>query len=447
MNRRKFIHKAGTGAAALGATGPWVTQAWAKKSPNDTINIAIMGIHGRGMDHVQHYMNVPNVEVAMLCDIDERLFPDALKKIAELGAKPPKTETDIRRVLENKDIDVISIACPNHWHALAGVWACQAGKDVYVEKPASHTVYEGRKLVEASRKYDRIVQTGSQRRSDPLMQEAVDFIQSGKLGKIYMVKACVYRARKAIGRGTTGPVPEGVHYDLFRGPAPWIPFNDNRFHYNWHWFWDTGNGETGNNGPHPADIVRWALNKYDHPRTIQSMGGLYVYDSEQETPNTQISVMEYADGTMVQLEVRNHYTNTDGTVREGIIFYGSEGWMQFNLGNTWTTFFGPKNEPGPSMTREEANTKTGIIISYGRGREPHFNNFIDCVRSRKREDLKADIVEGHLSAAICHLSNIAYRTGRTLTFDSESERFLGDEDANRYLTREYRYPYVMPENV
>lgn len=445
MERRNFLRSAGTGFVGLGA-GHWITKALAQNSPNDTINVAIMGIRSRGSDHIRHLSTIRNVNISVLCDIDERLFPKALELAEKLTGKKPAIETDIRRVLDDSNIDVLTIAAPNHWHGLAAIWACQAGKDVYVEKPVSYNIFEGRKIVEAARKYNRIVQVGSQRRSDPLMQAAVDFIQSGKLGKIYMVKAAVYRPRNSIGYGKETPVPDGVHYDLFRGPASTRPFNENRFHYNWHWFWDTGNGETGNNGPHPADMIKWALKFTEHPRTIQSIGGYFIYDSEQETPNTQMSSMKYSDGTVVQLEIRNLFTNRDGEVREGLIFYGSEGWMQFNLGSTWTTFFGPKDEPGPKMTREEANEKFGVIM-YGRGKEPHFDNFIDCVRSRKRENLAADILEGHYAATICHLCNIAYRTGRTLTFDSATEKFIGDDDAQKYLKREYRAPFIVPEKV
>jgi len=446
LKRRKFLKSAGAATVGLG-TGPWVTSSLAQNSPNDTINVAVMGIRSRGMAHVNHFGAIRNVRIATLCDIDERLFPERVKKIKESTGRTPKTETDIRRVLEDKDIDAVSIAAPNHWHALAAVWACQAGKDVYVEKPISYSVSEGRKIVQAAEKYDRIVQTGSQRRSDPLMQEAVKYIRSGELGRVYLAKACVYRFRNSIGRGSVGQVPEGVNFDLFRGPAPMVPFNENRFHYNWHWFWDTGNGETGNNGPHPADIFKWALDRRDHPRVIQSMGGIYVHDTEQETPTHQMSVMKYADGVEFQLEVRNHFTNRDDQVREGLIFYGSEGWMAFNLGSTWKTYFGRDNEPGPSMTREEANMKSGRTIQYGKGWEPHFANFIDCMRSRKAGDLMADAEQGHFAATICHLCNIAYRTGRTLTFDSKTERFVGDADADRYLSRDYRAPYIMPERV
>lgn len=447
LKRRTFLGRAGAGVAAAGAAAPWVTSGFAQNSPNSTVNIAVMGIRSRGAQHIQHYSAIRNVRVAALCDIDERLFTKIVGEMDKSTGRRPKTETDIRRLLEDKDIDVVSIAAPNHWHSLAGIWACQAGKDVYVEKPVSYNIFEGRKLVEAARKYNRIAQTGSQRRSDPLMIEAVKFIQSGQLGKIYMVKACVYRRRGSIGHGTASEVPAGVHYDLFRGPAPMIPFRENRFHYNWHWFWDTGNGETGNNGPHPADLFKWAMQRTEHPVKIQSIGGIYIHDTEQETPNTQLSVMQYSDGLEFQLEVRNLLTNRDGDVREGLIFYGSEGWMQFNLGGNWTTYFGPNNEPGPGMTREQVKEKYGVDFNYDQGWEPHFQNFIDCVRSRKPENLASDVNEGHHAAAICHLCNIAYRTGRTLRFDPAKERFIGDSDADTYLKRDYRKPFVVPEKV
>ncbi len=446
LKRRKFLKSAGAAAAGIGGA-PWITKSLAQRSPNDTINIAVMGIRSRGRAHMSHFGAIRNVRVATLCDIDERLFAERVKSVEESSGSAPSTETDIRRVLDDKDIDAVSVAAPNHWHALASVWACQAGKDVYVEKPISWSITEGRKIIEAADKYKRIVQTGSQRRSDPLMQEAVKFIQSGELGRIYMVKACVYRFRNSIGHGSPGQVPPGVHYDRFRGPAPMVPFSENRFHYQWHWFWDTGNGETGNNGPHPADLFKWAMQRTGHPQVIQSMGGIYVHDTEQETPTHQMSVYKYRDGLELQLEVRNHFTNRDADVREGLIFYGSEGWMQFNLGNTWRTYFGREDEPGPSMTREQANEKYGSNIRYGKGWEPHFANFIDCMRSRKAEDLMANAEQGHFAATICHLGNIAYRTGRTLTFDSATERFVGDDDANRHLLRDYRAPYVMPERV
>jgi predicted dehydrogenase len=434
MNRRTFILTSGATAAAGSALRA------AGKSANDAVNVAVIGLRGRGTNHLNAYAKVPNVNVAALCDVDDRVLTKAVAHAEELLGKRPKTETDLRRVLESKDIDAISVATPNHWHSLAGIWACQAGKDVYVEKPVSHNIREGRRLVEAARKYGRIVQAGTQGRSNSAIQSAMEFLHAGKLGRVYMARIVCYVARDSIGAGRDAAIPAGVHYDLWLGPAPFQPFNETRFHYNWHWFWNTGNGETGNNGPHLTDLARWALNKYEHPRRVQSMGALDIFQSMQETPNTQLSMMEYADGTRVQLEVRGLYTNAEQGMTKGLLVYGSEGWMQvkFTGQATWETFFGRKNEPGPKGDMKGARL----------GEETaHFANFVDAIRSRKSETLRAGILEGHLSTAMCHLSNIAYRVGRQVVFDSATETFPGDEAAYAMLSREYRYPYVVPEKL
>ena len=384
----------------------------------------------------------------MLCDIDQRVLPKPLKDLEQASGQQARAETDIRLVLDDKDIDAISIATPNHWHSLATIWACQAGKDVYVEKPASHNIHEGRKMVEAARKYNRIVQTGSQTRSAEIGRAAMDFIHSGKLGEIYMVKCVVFRPRENIGRGRISAVPEGGGYDLWLGPAPWRPFNENRFHYNWHWFWDTGNGETGNNGYHYTDMARWTLQKYEHPRKINSVGGFFAFDSEQETPNTQRSSMEYADGKIVQLKVRGLYTNHDADFNMDMLFFGSDSWMRLKReGEAWATFFGRNDEPGLRMDEERNNSHPDAMKIRGSGGAAHFENFIRAVRSHDRNDLTADILESHLSASMCHLCNIAYRTGRTVVFDSEAELFEADDEANALARRKYRYPFILPENV
>jgi predicted dehydrogenase len=431
MNRRQFVKNGGT--VGLLAASPLLRSGMPTKSPSDTVNVAVMGIRSRGTDHAVSLAGLQNVRVAVLCDIDERLFPKTIADVEKVCGYRPKTATDIRRVLEDREIDAITIAAPNCWHALATIWACQAGKDVYVEKPVSHNISEGRRMVEAARKYDRIVQVGTQSRSEPLIRSAMGFLHSGKLGKVYMVKCLIFRPRESLGRKPNGSVPEGVHYDLWLGPAPWRPFNENRFHYNWHWFWDTGNGETGNNGPHYADIARWALQKYEHPRKIQSQGGYDVFDSDQETPNTQLSMLEYADGARVQLEVRGLYTNGEDGMNMGLLIFGSEGWMHLEF-NRWSTYYGRKNEPGEHQEGKESDN-------------PHFANFIDCVRTRKAESLAAPILEGHLSTSMCHLANIAYRVGRQVVLDPANETFPGDDLANSYLTREYRFPFVVPEKI
>lgn len=444
INRRQFVKQ--TGVAGLMA-GSMLKTSWAKASPNDTVNVAVMGIHSRGGALANGFAKLPNVNVAMICDIDENLLPEAVANIEKACGKRAKTETDIRRVLDNKDIDAIVVAAPNHWHALATIWACQAGKDVYVEKPVSWSISEGRRMVEAARKFNRIVQTGTQNRSRPVIQAAVDFLHSGKLGKIQEIRCLVFRPRETIGRGKPGTLPKGINYELWTGPAAMRPYQENRFHYNWHWFWDTGNGETGNNGPHYTDIARWILKKHEHPVRVQSMGNMEIPDSDQETPSTQISTLEYQDKTRLQIEVRNWYTNAEDGLRMGLLVYGSEGWMRLGT-DDWATYFGRKNEPGPKMTEEEADSKVQTLNAQGTGEAPHLLNFVNAVRSRKRADLHAEIEEGHYSTALCHLANIAYRTGRTVNFDSKQERFIGDNEANALLTRaSYRAPFVVPNKV
>lgn len=443
MTRRNFVKSSGATAGLLAAR-PLIQSGLANASPNDTINVAVMGIRSRGSDHAAALAKLPNVHVAVLCDIDERLFPKTVDMVEKISGKRPKTEVDIRRVLDNREIDAVTIAAPNHWHALATIWACQAGKHVYVEKPVSYNISEGRKMVEASRKYDRIVQVGTQNRSNPTVRAAMEFLHAGKLGKIYMIKCVVFRPRESLGRKANSPVPPGVHYDLWVGPSPWKPFNENRFHYNWHWFWATGNGETGNNGPHYTDVARWALQKYEHPRRIQSMGGNDVFDQDQETPNTQMTLMEYADGTRVQLEVRGLYSNAENGMTMGLLIFGSEGWMHLD-GDGWKTYFGRKNEPGVQRSEKEDRVEKQDNRYTEDG--AHFFNFIEAVRANKREAQTADILEGHLSATMCHLGNIAYRTGRQIVFDPANENFPGDAEANGYLSREYRYPFVVPEKV
>lgn len=439
INRRSFIKKTGWTAGAV--AGPFIRTSSA--SPNDLVNVAVVGIRSRGREHYETFSKIPNTQVGTLVDIDERLFPAALQRIGELSSHQVRTEVDLRRVLEDKDVDAIAIATPNHWHALQTIWACQAGKDVYVEKPASHTIWEGRQMVEAARKYNRIVQVGFQNRSIASVQAAIKFLHEGGIGKVVMARGLCFKPRESIGHAPNGPVPEGVHYDLWLGPAPYRAFNPNRFHYNWHWYWDYGNGDTGNQGPHQFDVARWGLNKHEHPVRVHSLGGYFAFDSMQETPNTQVSTFEYADGTLLEFETRGLYTNAEDGIKIGNLFYGTEGWMHLN-GSTWKTYLGRKNEPGPSRSGEDQADPGNLA---GTGHEPHFHNFIQAVRSRNVLDLHCDVEEGHRSTALPHLANVSYRLKRELRFDSYSERFIDDEQADGYLTRNYRHPYVVPKKV
>ncbi|MCC6862587.1 MAG: Gfo/Idh/MocA family oxidoreductase, partial [Bryobacterales bacterium] len=241
----------------------------------DRVNLAVVGLRGRGRDHYRTFAKIPGVRVAWLCDIDERLFGPAVEEVERAAGYRPETVVDLRKLLERKDLDAVSIATPDHWHALQTIWACQAGKDVYVEKPLCHNLREGRKMVEAARKYGRIVQVGLNRRSEPRTQAGVRYVQSGAFGKPYRAKAVVYRGRMSLGRVQESSVPGGVHWDLFLGPAPYRAFTLNRFHYGWHFFWDTSTTEVGNNGVHAIDVVRWGLQKNEHPVKIHCAGGLY----------------------------------------------------------------------------------------------------------------------------------------------------------------------------
>jgi len=436
INRRNFIKKSAITTAGTLFGAPAIIKGFVKNSPNDVINMAVFGLNGRGgyysgQGHSEVFSKLPNVRVMTLCDVDERLFPEAVARLEKNSGFKPKTEVDFRKVLEDKDIDAVSIATPDQWHALMTILACQAGKDVYVEKPISYTLWEGRKMVEAARKYNRVVQVGTNERSSPQNQEANQFILDGGLGDIYMAKCCVYGARESIGHIKDSPIPEGVHWDLFLGPAPYRPFNENRFLYKWHWFWDTSTTEMGNNAVHSLDRIRLALNKRVHPVKVHSEGGYYVFDSDQEIPNTQHAIFKYEDGLIIQAEVRGLYTNQEASV----IIFGSKGYMESNR-----VFFGRKREPGPEFVYKGTGRMAPNTVI-------HMQNFIDCVRSRKWQDLTADIEEGHLSTALAHLANISFRTGRKLTFNPYSERFVDDDDANSYLTRIYRPPYVVPDEV
>ena len=303
-------------------------------------------------------------------------------------------------------------------------------------------------MVQAARKYNRVVQTGTQSRSSSIVHEAIGLLQDGLIGEIYMGRVIVFGFRPNIGRVKDSPVPDGVDWDLFLGPAPYRPFNENRFHYKWHWFWDTSTTEFGNNGTHGADVVRWAMGKHVHPRKIQCLGGFHIYDSDQEIPNVQLGVFQYEDGKTLQVDVRSIYNNQEAGHKGGEFIYGSEGWMHITH-TSFETFLGKDDKPGPSQSSDHMTVpKDKKEIQVFKGTDgPHMSNFIDCLRSRRWQDLNADILEGHLSTSLMHLGNIAYRTGRTLTFNGSAEKFVDDDEANMYLSRQYRNPYILPKSI
>lgn len=442
-NRRRFITHTAAATAGLAAL-PGRTHA---QSANETVNVAIIGIRGdnkghptwtargRGQDHYEHLSQIANVRITHVVDVDERHFKTSLPFLKTKYGGDPKTETDFRRVLENKDVDAVTIAAPDHWHALMTIWACQAGKDVYCEKPVSHNIVEGRRMVDAARRHNRIVQAGTQRRSGLVAAKAVQFLRDGGLGKVYAGKTVVYRQRDPIGVVANSQVPPGVNYDMWLGPAPSRPFNENHFHYHWHFLWEYGTSDLGNTGVHSLDVTRWLLGKDEHPRTVYCIGGLYEggAPTDQTAPNTQYATYQYADGTELHCDLRNWYTGPPEA--QGVYIFGSKGWMKLG-GDKAQVYFGKKNEPGPTITAAESDDSG----------QAHFQNFIDCIRSRKPENLKAPIEGGHFSTALCHLGNISYRVGRSLKFDGATERFVGDSEADNLLGRKYRTPYTLTES-
>ena len=475
MKRRKFIKTTAASSVAI-TTAPTILAGNRWRGANDRVNVAVIGIRGMGQSHIQSYQKLNNVEVTALCDVDSNLFPERIKKhFTDKGLKEPKTYMDMRKMYENKDIDAVSIVTPNHWHTLAAIWAIQAGKHVSVEKPCCHNMYEGQKLVEAAEKYDVIVQDGAEQRSNPCAISMADYLQSGKMGEVYMAKGLCFKWRDSIGTYPDGPMKEGekfaftvnsknymqpytkeylskVDYNMWQGPAPEQAFNRNRFHYNWHWNWLYGNGDMGNQGVHEMDVARWGLG-VSLPTRISSIGGHFVFDDAQNTPNTQNTIFEFPNPNggddkkkILQFEVRHWISNrelaskkvedtansymTSSANEVGNLFYGSKGFMSKTV-NDWQVFEGRDRTPTAS----------------GKGIADHYQSYIDAIRANDQKLAKADIKEGFYSCALIHLGNISYRLGRTLDFDPKTMKFVNDEEANRMLKREYRAPFVVPDKV
>ena len=438
MDRRKFLSSTGAAAATLTAA-----QYGRVRGANDRINTAVIGVNGRGKSHIRAVAENPGMHVAAVVDIDQSVAETAAAYTKQFQSETPREYRDLRDMLGEKEIDAVTVATTNHWHALSTIWAVQAGKDVYCEKPASHNIFEGRKMVEAARKYKRIVQVGQQSRSTPFKIEAIQKLREGVIGDVYMAKGLCFKRRKTIGTANVNPVPPGVDYDIWLGPAQPYEFKPNRFHYNWHWHWAFGNGDIGNQGVHEMDVARWGLGIDHLPEHAYSAGGHFVYEDDQETPNTQHATFDYG-GRLLQFEVRGLMTGGECRLLEdsgngphtiGVLFFGSEGFLTVSA-QGYQTYLGDKRVPGPSMkpTNEDSTAL-------------HFENFRKAVLSRRVSDLNCDVEEGHLSAALCHLANISYRTGDKLLFDPRAERFVGNHGADTLLRRDYRAPWVVPENV
>lgn len=416
-----------SGAAMIGGTMA-SSSVW---GANERVSMAVIGFNGRGGEHIGAWCSHPDSELVALCDVDQNVLDQGVKTASEKTKKDVKGYKDMRELFEDKSIDAVSIATPNHWHSLAAIWAIQAGKDVYVEKPCSHNLWEGRQLVNAAKKHGRIVQHGTQIRSSEAIREAMQKIKDGVLGDVYMARGLCYKRRASIGKKPDGPVPAGVDYNLWLGPIAERPFNENKFHYNWHWQYDTGNSDLGNQGVHQMDIARWALD-VQLPTQVSGVGGKYLFDDDKGTPNSMTTAFHYPTaGTMgkqLVFEVRPWHTNDEKGAKIGVLIYGSEGYMVIPSYSKYATFLGDKEEPGPS------GDKGG----------DHWGNFLEAVKAKDASKLNAPIEEGHYSSALCHLGLLSVRLGRGFAFDPAKEQIVGDDEANSMLTIKYREPFVVP---
>jgi predicted dehydrogenase len=436
MNRRKFFAQSTAtlaGAAALGF--PRRARAAAA---NDRIVIGLIGPGGMGTSLLKSFAGQSDVAVAWVCDPDANRMAAAARLVEKAAGKPPKADKDLRRILEDKSVDAVVVATPDHWHAPATILACEAGKHVYVEKPCCHNIREGRLMVEAARRFKRIVQTGTQSRSTEHVMKAMELLRKGAIGDVLAAKAWNSQLRRTIGRVQPGDPPPHLDFDLWVGPAPMVPYQANLLHAIWRWWHAFGTGDIGNDGVHDIDIARWGLGVETHPTRVAALGGKYFFDDDQQFPDTQYVVFEYdaatAGGKKRQLifEQRIWSPYVQEGHENGNAFYGTKGMLILGKGSGWQ-LFGPRNEP-----REKMSGKTDSPA--------HHRNFLDCIKTGARPN--ADVEIGHLSAALAHLGNIATRIGRVLQFDPKTERIAGDDEANRLVRREYRQGHwAVPKGV
>ncbi len=440
MKRRLFLKHSANLVAGLAV--PALVAPGRVLGANDRIRLGFMGVHGRAGSLLRGFSEIPEVDTAVLCDVDSRLLPDAVQLVAELkGGKKPSVTKDFREVIDDKTIDALVVGTPDHWHALPAILACQSGKDVYVEKPDAHNIREGRLMAEAAKKYNRIVQVGIQSRSSPHHAEAYAYIRGGKLGRVAYVKAWESTRQGSLGFPPDEPVPPGVDYDTWLGAAPERPFNRLRFHGNWRWFFDYGTGDLGNDGVHRLDYAIRGLNAgreaqglapVSFPLAVAASGGKYVFDDAQEWPDTYCVTYDYPGATLVyEMRVWCGYPHEDES--EGAVIYGERGYVV--IGNGRWRAFGPDGKP----------TGTGGASTNAVHDPAHKRNFLECMKSRKEP--ACDIAIGHVASVLCHAGNIAWRVGRKLKLDPATQSFAGDPEANRLVGREYRKQWAVPDAV
>jgi predicted dehydrogenase len=438
VSRRRFMASSASAVMVAGTMAKGTV--W---GANDRIRTCTIGFHGQGNDHIRHCLKKEGAEIVALCDVDANVLEEGVKKYGEEQGKAIKGYSDLRDVMADDSIDVITTATPNHWHSLITVWGCQAGKDVYVEKPMAHSTWEGRQCVEAAKKYGRIVQHGTQSRSNSTLRRDMKLLHEGFLGKVVHSRGYVYKNgnRFAIGHGKPAPVPDHLNWDLWQGPAKPVPFQVNvdrpddpdrpglHVHYDWHWFWEYGNGEIGNQGVHEMDIACWGM-AGKVPVKISSTGGRYAWDDDAETPNTQATQFTYADGTLCTFEVRNlgsFKEGGDGAGNCGNSVFCEHGYYIRGMG-----FFDYQNKP-IEVKEEMPESKDKFV------------RFFEAVRSRKQEDAPMTVQDAHLSCMLCQLGNVAYRVGHTISFDPKSEQITDSEGGNALLKRDYREGFSVPE--
>jgi predicted dehydrogenase len=471
LSRRQFVK--GSLAAMATITVAGTKSSGQVRGANEAIRVAVAGLNGRGSAHIGAYNGMDGVQITYLVDPDTRTYA---RRLQGIRGRAPQTERDIRRALEDRNVDAVSIATPNHWHALMTIWAAQAGKHVYVEKPSSHNVREGRITVDIARRHNVIVQHGTQSRSEGNWANTIAAIQSGRYGRLLVSRGLCYKIRNSIGNRPAGNPPAEVDFNLWLGPAAQTPFHANLVHYNWHWFWAFGNGDIGNQGVHQMDIARWAIQGATLPRSVVSVGGRFGYTDQGETPNTQVTLMDFGQTKLV-FEVRGLRCEGYRGQTIGNVFHLENGVI---AGHRFFPRGEGQGEAIPNMNPQR-----------GPGGTNHFANFIAAVRSRRVQDLNADILDGHYSSALCHLANISYQlgapaafnprtrafgdnadaleavermethltahnltladlrlhVGRRLEIDAQNENFNGNADANRLLTRQYREGFAVPTRV
>ena len=444
IERRAFLKHTVAAGAAVSAAGVSINAVGA----NERVVIGVMGIRGRGSFLAPEFAKRKDVEIRYLADPDSRLFKSRREMVEAVKGDKPECVQDFRRVLDDKEVDAIVNATPDHWHALGTILACQAGKDVYVEKPTSHCIWESRKMIEAARKYDRVVQVGTQTRSGEYCKQAFEYIRSPEFGDIHYVRVLNSKVRGTIGKKEDQPEPpKGVDYDMWLGPAPKRDFNENRFHYAWHWFWDYSGGDIINDGVHQMDIARWMIDR-EYPKSVTAAGGIHFFNDDQEAPDTQTVNYDYDGLTMVFEQT----LWTPYMKKTPMDFRDTDNLPNWPFSGTRIEIYGTKqilflSRHGGGWQAFGADGKS-VRIQPGRFsimNTDHIANFIECMASRARPE--ADIEKVHYSTLLCHYGNIAYRTGRRLNIDPKTEGFVDDDGANALVKRVYRAPWVVPEQV